>query len=270
MEVEMSLKESGIYCIENAWNEKRYIGSSSNVQLRIKRHIRMLKNGAHHSIKLQAAWNKYGEEAFEAGMMLRCPVEELIEMEQAMIFAFDAVDNGYNVAAKAGSPMSGRKHSDKTLERMSESHKGRKPISEETRQAMRVSSKIREAEKKANGFVVSEETRVKLAAAGKGRAVSEETKEKIRKANSGRSLSEEHRQKLSDAHKGKPLSEAQIAGNVAGGLANTGKKRSEAFRQMASYLASNRSEEHQNKLNASLNNHYSKSVTGDENDKHSI
>ena len=49
---------------------------------------------------------------------------------------------------------------------------------------MRDASKKREAQKKAEGFEVSEETRQKLREAGTGRVVSEETREKLRKTNS--------------------------------------------------------------------------------------
>lgn len=51
----------------------------------------------------------------------------------------------------------------------------------------------------------SEETRMKKAAAGRGRTVSEETRKKISLANTGKKRSEEARKKMSDAKIGKKL-----------------------------------------------------------------
>jgi hypothetical protein len=57
------------------------------------------------------------------------------------------------------------------------------------------------------GNVVSEESRMKMSVANKGRKLSQETKIKIGKAQIGRTASKQTRDKLSLAKKGKPLSE---------------------------------------------------------------
>ena len=54
-----------IYQIRNKVNNKIYIGSTNNLERRWKSHIYQLKNNIHHSIKLQKAWDKYGEDNFE-------------------------------------------------------------------------------------------------------------------------------------------------------------------------------------------------------------
>ena len=54
-----------IYQIRNKVNNKIYIGSTNNLERRWENHIYQLKNNIHHSIKLQKAWNKYGEDNFE-------------------------------------------------------------------------------------------------------------------------------------------------------------------------------------------------------------
>ena len=54
-----------IYQIRNKVNNKIYIGSTINLERRWESHIYQLKNNIHHSIKLQKAWDKYGEDNFE-------------------------------------------------------------------------------------------------------------------------------------------------------------------------------------------------------------
>lgn len=54
----------GIYSIKNVKNNKIYIGSSNNIEKRIKDHFRNLKNNKHSNQYLQNAYNKYGNESF--------------------------------------------------------------------------------------------------------------------------------------------------------------------------------------------------------------
>ena len=42
-------KKSGIYCIENIVNHKKYIGQSIDVEERWKKHVSELKHGRHHN-----------------------------------------------------------------------------------------------------------------------------------------------------------------------------------------------------------------------------
>jgi predicted GIY-YIG superfamily endonuclease len=58
-EIKKSLhKISGVYEIKNTLNNKRYIGSSVNIQKRWYAHKRMLNLNTHPNKHLQAAWNK--------------------------------------------------------------------------------------------------------------------------------------------------------------------------------------------------------------------
>lgn len=56
---------SGIYCIINLINNKKYVGSSINIHKRWKDHLYALKIGTHRNEHLQHAWNKYNEESFK-------------------------------------------------------------------------------------------------------------------------------------------------------------------------------------------------------------
>lgn len=72
----------GIYEIVNIANGKRYVGSAVNFSARWRVHRHHLRNGKHHSIALQRAWDKYGEESFEFSIIEECDRGKLMEREQ--------------------------------------------------------------------------------------------------------------------------------------------------------------------------------------------
>lgn len=62
------MRTSGIYKIINKIDGKYYVGSSHDIlgkTGRFNRHTKDLMNKKHHSIFLQRAWDKYGQENFE-------------------------------------------------------------------------------------------------------------------------------------------------------------------------------------------------------------
>jgi group I intron endonuclease len=114
----------------------KYVGKSVDV------HRRMYKN--HHDNKaLSRAIEKYGFDAFEKEVVCFCDVNELNELEKYYIKEFHThrSENGYNLTwggdgVGAGEdhplhgitgeahPSWGRRHSEETLAKLSESHKG--------------------------------------------------------------------------------------------------------------------------------------------------
>ena len=56
--VEIQIYMKVIYTITNLLNNKKYIGSSSNMEKRKNKHLYLLKNNKHHSLSLQHSWNK--------------------------------------------------------------------------------------------------------------------------------------------------------------------------------------------------------------------
>jgi group I intron endonuclease len=98
--------ESGVYCILNKTNGKRYVGSSVHIRKRWIAHIRELRAGTHYNPYLQASWNKHGEQAFRFVVLCRCLPEDCIEFEQEHIDKYQSANDklGYNICLIANSP----------------------------------------------------------------------------------------------------------------------------------------------------------------------
>ncbi|OPH61700.1 hypothetical protein BC351_00210 [Paenibacillus ferrarius] len=101
----MSKIISGIYKIENKQNGKVYIGSSKDIHVRWKSHIRELNKKEHHSSHLQHAWLKYREENFEFAIIeIIEDVNNLIDREQYYFYLTKCYNRnyGYNISPTAG------------------------------------------------------------------------------------------------------------------------------------------------------------------------
>ena len=153
---------SGIYQIRNIINNKCYIGSAANIDIRWKRHKYDLKRNVHHSILLQRAWNKCGENGFIFEIIEEIlDKSSLIDREQCYL---DTLNPKYNIYKIAGSCL-GIKRSEEYKKRMSISTSGEK-----------------------NGMY--------------GKKHSKETLEKMRLVQLGKKHSEEHKRKISIAISG--------------------------------------------------------------------
>lgn len=90
----------GVYFIKNKINQKFYVGHSVDIYTRYRHHKSYLKKGNHHSIYLQRAWDKYGEDNFELVIFKECDNEkESIELEQYFIDNYKGML--YNVSNNA-------------------------------------------------------------------------------------------------------------------------------------------------------------------------
>lgn len=166
---------SGIYRITCTISKKPYIGSAVNLRQRHTNHFSMLRCNSHHSISLQRAWNKYGEDAFTFEVLELALIPFLIEREQHWLDKLKPFGRkGYNILPAAGSRL-GSTHSPESRAKMSQSRMGN------TNRA---------------GKMASPETRAKLSAAGLGKKHTPEHIEKVRQANLGKKASPEHIEKM--------------------------------------------------------------------------
>jgi group I intron endonuclease len=88
----------GIYKITNIVNNKCYIGQSSDLAQRLRRHIKTLINGTNQNTHLQNAYKKYGLGSFVIEIIEECRKEELDEREIFWIDYYKSYDPeyGYN------------------------------------------------------------------------------------------------------------------------------------------------------------------------------
>jgi len=104
-----------IYAILNKVTNYRYIGSAINFYDRKRRHLSQLRKKEHHSILLQRAWDKYGEDNFEFIILENVETKELlIPREQWWL---DNTPNEYNICKIAGNSL-GVKRRAETKERV--------------------------------------------------------------------------------------------------------------------------------------------------------
>jgi group I intron endonuclease len=118
-------KVSGIYCILNMVNRRRYIGKSNNIYKRWGDEKSALKRHDFHNIHLQRAWDKYGEDAFEWSIIETCEESILIQKEIEWIEYYDSYANGYN-QTRGGEGSVGAVCSEEKRQKLSQSHSGDK------------------------------------------------------------------------------------------------------------------------------------------------
>ena len=85
-----------IYYIKNIQTNKYYIGETIDFISRIKRHLYDLKHQQHHSHKLQNAFNQYGEESFDWGVVCEIDDEIRFNKEIEIIQQYNSYYDGYN------------------------------------------------------------------------------------------------------------------------------------------------------------------------------
>lgn len=116
---------SGIYCIENKIDGKKYIGQSRNLKKRTHKSHR-------ESIYLYRAIEKYGIKNFKKTVLIYCEVFELnrLEVEYIRIFKTTVKEKGYNfllggnLIGGENHPLFGKPRSLETKEKLSKAFTG--------------------------------------------------------------------------------------------------------------------------------------------------
>ena len=166
-----------IYLTTNLINGKVYVGQQTT----------NTKNyyGSGNLIKL--ALSKYGIHNFKKEILCYCStVSDLNESERFYISKYNSTNKkiGYNIAiGGTDGTMLGRKHSELTKHKISQSHTGK---------------------------ILSDEHKKKLSESKKGKKLpkrTDEFKQKLRLANLGKKHTKESKNKMSQSHKGKRLTE---------------------------------------------------------------
>lgn len=179
--------KSGIYKIENTVNGKCYVGSTTNLYKRFGSHRSALNKGNHCNVRLQNAWNKYGEQKFVFIIIEYIQEKEfLIQREQYWIDFLCCVNNGYNITPKAGSRR-GSKLSAQAIAAMSARMIGVKRTKE---------SLARGIKTRKSWYVMPEEVKKKISNTLKGRTITKEWREKLSADRKGRKWTPETRAKM--------------------------------------------------------------------------
>lgn len=223
-----------IYTITNTANNKFYVGSTNDAISRRYVHWRRLRTGVHHSAHLQAAWNKYGEAAFQFSVVETYTTkEDMLAAEQRWLDKYVDTPSCYNFSKNATSPWLGQP---RELHPMYG-----EPRPETTREKISIALKQAYAEGVAHprtGKQHTEETKRKISESRKGKMSGENH------YRWGKKLSDEVKKKISDAQRGvkkapRVLTEegkAKIRAAAAAGRFNSfaGKKHTEETKRKLS------------------------------------
>jgi len=113
---------AGVYVIRHKPTGKSYIGSTSRcLNKRKQEHWRDLNKGVHFNPRLQNAWSKYGEDAFEFVVLFECDAQCATSEEQK---AIDTAKPYYNICPVSKSRL-GVKVSPESRERIQQAAKKR-------------------------------------------------------------------------------------------------------------------------------------------------
>lgn len=160
-----------IYKIINVVNNKFYVGSAVDFEKRKARHIWRLRRGDHANKHLQAAWSKYGEQAFVFAVVeVVSENADLLKAENVWLKEHVGKEYCYNLGTNATAPTRGWVKEKNPMWGKRFNH------TEEAKEKIRTASKarIQTEEEKAKrretmkGHVVGTATRLKISASLSG------------------------------------------------------------------------------------------------------
>lgn len=165
---------SGIYKIQSIGRPERcYIGSAVNIRKRWINHLSLLRRNAHHSIKLQNHYNKYGEDDLTFSIVELCLPDFLTAIEDKYFHPLP----WFNIHPSARSAR-GVKRRPESIDKMRRAKTGKK---------------------------MTEDQRLRMIASVTGIKRTEETKQRMSAWQKGKKkgpMPDAIRQKMSESHKG--------------------------------------------------------------------
>lgn len=191
------INSPGIYAIHHLGSGRFYIGSThKSIAKRWRDHRHCLRRKCHHSILLQRAWDKHGEDEFEFLVLETVSYQE-IQQYPGIIITLEQIyldltlchesDRGFNICREAAHSRYGLKMSEETRARLATIMKGRKH---------------------------SLETKQRMSLARVGKQVSLKTREKLRMLNLGKTVTSEQRRKISQKLTGRKPTKEHIQNQI--------------------------------------------------------
>jgi len=207
--------ESGIYCIRNTVDNKRYIGRTVDFYKRWAMHRWGLENNRHFNSHLQRAYNN-NPQNFIFEIIEVCDKDKCNEREIYWISYYNTMnmEYGYNLC-EGGKSTTGRKFSEETLKKMSKQRRGVKCSREavEKRKQSLKDHKERDPEWAKALHDKQVENIRSIPNWKKSHPMSEKRKKEVSEFFKGRKIPEWHKEKLRDLYSGENSLTAKLTEN---------------------------------------------------------
>lgn len=166
--------KSGIYAISNVVNGHLYVGSAVDFRQRYRQHKHDLIQGKHRNQILQKAWRKYGSASFTFSLLEEVKdTALLLSVEQMYLDKYIDTSSCYNIARIASSTL-GLKRSPESIEKWKVSMRGKPGPRLGVKLEASTKKKLSDSHfglKNNLGTVYSDETKMKISEAKKGRSI---------------------------------------------------------------------------------------------------